>query len=65
VLEETLWTWIVRELSPGQLGEALGLVGTVLGAGKDELARTYVALASRSHAPSLNLEALFRGAWSA
>jgi hypothetical protein len=65
VLEETLWTWIVRELPPGQLGEALGLVGTVLGAGKDELARTYVALASRSHAPSLNLEALFRGAWSA
>lgn len=61
VLEEVLWRRILRELPPESLGEALGLVGTVLGAGKDRLARTYVSLATRTHAPSLDLQALFSG----
>ena len=61
VLEEVMWNRTVRELKPEQLGEALGLISTVLGAGKDRLARTYVSLASHSRAPSLNLQRLFRG----
>jgi hypothetical protein len=36
-------------------------VSTVLGAAKDALGREYVSLASRTHAPSLDLRALFTG----
>ena len=36
-------------------------IGTVLGAGKDALARRYVSLASGARAPSLDLAALFSG----
>lgn len=61
VLEEALWRTLVAEVPPAALGEALGLVGTALGAGKDRLAATYVALASRTHTPSLDLRALFAG----
>jgi hypothetical protein len=61
VLEEAMWTKIVHALPPAEYGEALGLVSTVLGAGKDALARTYVALASKSRAGSLNLHSLFAG----
>ena len=60
-LEESIWTRAVAAVEPGQLAEALGLVSTVLGAGKDALARHYVSLATRTHAPSLDLHALFRG----
>ncbi len=61
VLEEILWRRILQELPAQAQGEALGLVGTVLGAGKDRLARTYVSLATRTHTPSLDLQALFAG----
>jgi hypothetical protein len=61
-LEETFWTRIVRDFPPEELAAAIGLVGTVLGASKDALARTYVSLASRTHAPSLDLAKLFEGA---
>jgi hypothetical protein len=62
VLEEVLWQRILKALPPDQFAEALGLVSTVLGAGKDALARKYVTLASKSHAPSLDLQKLFTGA---
>ncbi|HTX20113.1 MAG TPA: hypothetical protein VMG34_15795 [Bacteroidota bacterium] len=61
VLEEAMWMRILKELPPDQIGEALGLISTVLGAGKDKLARTYVSLASKSKAPSLNMQSLFGG----
>ena len=61
VLEEATWTCIVKGLPPAEYGEALGLVSTVLGAGKDALARTYVTLASKSRTSSLNLQTLFSG----
>jgi hypothetical protein len=61
VLEETLWTRVLRELAPSDYAEALGLISTVLGTGKDTLARRYVSLASRGKAASLNLHALFTG----
>ncbi len=62
VLEEAIWSRIIKELPPAQYAEALGLVSTVLGAGKDALARTYVSLASKTKAPTLNLQSLFTGA---
>jgi hypothetical protein len=61
VLEESIWTRVLKELPPTDYGEALGMVSTVLGAGKDTLARRYVSLASKMKAPSLNLQSLFSG----
>jgi hypothetical protein len=58
VLEEVIWKRIIREVAPATQAEALGLVSTALGAGKDALARTYISLASRAKAPSLDLSAL-------
>lgn len=60
VLEETLWQRLVTSMPSGELAEAIGLLTTVLGAGKDALARTYVSLASEQHVPTLDLSALFR-----
>jgi len=61
VLEESIWTHIIKELAPEEYAEALGLISTVLGTGKDTLARRYVSLASRTKASSLNLQSLFTG----
>jgi hypothetical protein len=60
-LEEVIWQRILRELPPGDYAEALGLVSTVLGAGKDTLARRYVSLASKTKTTSLDLRPLFTG----
>ncbi len=62
VLEEVLWQRILKAFPADQYAEALGLVSTVLGAGKDALARKYVTLASKSRSPSLDLQKLFTGA---
>ncbi len=61
VLEETIWVRIFKTFPPEELAQALGLISTVLGAGKDTLARRYVSLASKTRVPSLNLQSLFSG----
>jgi hypothetical protein len=61
VLEEVLWHRILTWVPPVYCGEALGMVGTVLGAGKDMLGRTYATLASKSKVPTLHLDQLFDG----
>ncbi|MBL0209321.1 MAG: hypothetical protein IPQ13_00160 [Holophagaceae bacterium] len=61
VLEEAVWLRILKRLPSPEQAEALGLVSTVLGAGKDALARKYVSLATQARVPSLNLQALFSG----
>lgn len=61
VLEEAIWKRIMKSLPASEYGEALGLVSTVLGSGKDTLARTYVTLASKTKTRSLNLQSLFSG----
>jgi len=61
VLEEVIWTRIIKEFPPEDYAESLGLVSTVLGTGKDTLARIYVALASKSKTPTLDLRRLFTG----
>jgi len=61
VLEESMWRTLVEVTPPSQMAESLGLLTTVLGAGKDALARSYVSLASKQHVPSLDLRALFDG----
>lgn len=62
VLEEAIWHVVLAQLPADDLFEAAGLVGTILGAGKDTLARTWVSLATSQHVPSLDLTALFEGA---
>ena len=61
VLEEAMWRRVVAGIQPSDLAEAIGLLSTILGFGKDVLARRYVSLASQRHVPSLDLSALFAG----
>lgn len=56
-LEREMW----RRLAAGVPEEAIGVLSTVLGAGKDVLGCTYVSLAVNRRVPSLDLSALFRG----
>ena len=57
-LEEALWRFLVATVPPEELSDDLGQLGAVLGAGKDQLAQTYVLLASRRHAPHVDVEVL-------
>lgn len=63
-LESAIWNKIFKLTRPEKLAESLGVVSTVLGAGKDNLARTYVSLATKTKVPSLNLQSLFSGSES-
>ena len=63
-LEFIIWNYIFKEIKPEKLRDYLGLVTTILGAGKDHLARTYVFLATKIKTPSLNLQNLFSGSES-
>ncbi len=60
-LEESIWTHILREVPSSEYAEALGLISTILGAGKDALARRYVALAVKGNTATFNLQSLFSG----
>jgi len=46
-LAEVLWRQLASALAGDQLVEALGLLGAIVGTGKDAMARTYVTLATR------------------
>lgn len=60
-LEEASWARVLDELEPAELAQAIGLITTVLGTGKDALARRYVSRAAAGHVASLDLRALFAG----
>ena len=61
VLETAVWSYVVAQVPPEDLAADIGLVSTVFGCAKDELARKYVSLAAQRHVTSLDLSALFRG----
>lgn len=61
VLEEAIWVRVQKELPPIEQADALGMISTVLGAGKDKLAQTYVSLACATKTPSLDIDALYGG----
>jgi hypothetical protein len=61
VLEVAMWRRVVASVPPTELAEAVGLLSTIVGFGKDALARRYVSLASQRHVPTLDLSALFGG----
>jgi hypothetical protein len=60
-LEEAIWERIFSTLPETELPRTLGIVSTILGLSKDALACEYVDLATRGHAASLDLRALFAG----
>lgn len=60
-LENAIWQQIIASLPAIDYPDAFGLTSTILGAGKEALAAEYVSLAAREHAPSLNVEELFKG----
>lgn len=59
VLEEAVWKVIVGHVGAEDLATSLGLVSTVIGAAKDQLARTYVELASRTKTTAIDYQSLF------
>ena len=61
VLEEAIWLQALEKLPPEDFVAVLGPVGTVLGLGKDELAREYLSLATGNKVPPMNQRALFAG----
>jgi hypothetical protein len=61
VLEEAIWRAVLAEMPAAAQGEALGVVGTILGAAKDRLACTYVSLAACQSTHTLDLAELFHG----
>ncbi len=61
VLEEAIWRTVLSEVPPAQQGEALGVVGTILGAVKDKLACAYVTLATHHATDTLDFGDLFQG----
>ncbi len=61
VLEEAIWGIIINNLDPKDYGQALGLASTVLGAGKETLALTYISLTGKKRPESLDLSELFKG----
>jgi hypothetical protein len=61
VLEEAIWHAVLTELPAEQQGEALGVVGTILGTVKDRLACAYVSLATSQSTRTLDFAELFHG----
>ena len=60
-LEEAIWKEMRATMTPSNFVEAVGLLSTIIGTGKDALARSYVALASSRHAPALDIDRLSAG----
>ncbi len=58
VLEAAIWRPVQTTMPPAMVGAALGRISTVLGMGKDALARTYVSLATAWRVPALDIDAL-------
>jgi hypothetical protein len=61
VLEEEIWKIVLSKLDPEERGNALGLVSTILGTGKETLALTYLSLTGKVKPPSLDVSELFKG----
>ena len=61
LLEEAIWNEMLAEYPAQEMGVALGMVATLLGAAKDRLACTYLSLATHAHVGTLDLQSLFRG----
>ena len=60
-IEQAIWRRITQLENTNELLVSVGLLSSILGAGKDALARVYVQMASHRHAPHLDVAALYGG----
>jgi hypothetical protein len=60
-LEQAMWRRLVAVEDGRELLASVQVLSSVLGAGKDALARTYVHLAAQRHAPHVDVQALYGG----
>lgn len=60
-LEQAMWRRVVAAEQGDDLLTSVGMLSSILGAGKDALARVYVHLASYRHAPHVDVAALYGG----
>jgi len=60
-VEQAMWRRVVASEEPAELLASVGVLSSILGAGKDALARVYVHLASQRHAPHVDVTALYGG----
>jgi hypothetical protein len=60
-LEEAAWTEMRATMTPSEFVDAVALLSTILGMGKDALARAYVSLAGARHVPAVDVAALSKG----
>lgn len=60
VLEEAVWKKVVNSFHPPDLGSALGMVSTVLGAGKETLACSFISLTSTGKNCSMDVSEMFK-----
>ncbi len=60
-LEQTMWRHWVDRAPAEEVAVGVGMLSSVLGAGKDAAARTYVHLASRRHTHAIDVAALADG----
>jgi hypothetical protein len=60
-LEQAMWRRVVAAEEPAELLASVAVLSSVLGAGKDALARVYVHLAAHRHAPHVDVAALYGG----
>jgi len=56
VLEEAFWQKIIQKITaPSELAEALGIISTVIGAGKEALASAYINLSVKTKMTEFDL----------
>jgi len=58
VLGEAVWSQVLKDAAPDQLADALGVTSTILGMGKDEIARAFVSQAHPTPVPSIDPQRL-------
>ena len=59
VIEEEIWKQVTAGVDTTQIGRSLGLISTVIGAGKESLSVTYVSLATKTKMKTFNLSEIF------
>lgn len=60
-LEEAIWSHLLEVLPAEQFAEAIGLVSTVIGTGKDAMVSAYASFSSEPPATRCDLDRLFKG----
>jgi hypothetical protein len=60
-LEQAMWRRVIAVEDGSEILASVSVLSSILGAGKDALARVYVHLAAHRHAPHVDVQALYHG----